>query len=187
MVWQPPHFCLSGQLNAICLKKRLLGECTMVMNNLISVKWTNWEKSGIFRHKQTHLGLPHKPKWLIFSLLLLPLTYSWDSRHQDMWKVSTSWTQLDPSKSYSPQTVTSQVFLATCQGLSFSGPCCSCLPARLGLISSRLQVGLSPGCFTPGSSVLQGVQVFPCLSQIGSKRGSVASRELLQECWCRLP
>lgn len=53
------------------------------MNSLVRVKWTNREKPGIFRYKQTHLDLPHKPKWLIFSLSLLLLTCSWDWGHQD--------------------------------------------------------------------------------------------------------
>lgn len=39
----------SGQLNAICLKRRLSGACIGVMNHLISVKWANPEKSGILR------------------------------------------------------------------------------------------------------------------------------------------
>lgn len=39
----------SRQLSAICLKRRLLGECDGVMSNLIGVKWANWEKSGVFR------------------------------------------------------------------------------------------------------------------------------------------
>ena len=39
----------TGQLNALCLKRRLLEECIAVTNHLISVKWANWEKSGIWR------------------------------------------------------------------------------------------------------------------------------------------
>lgn len=46
----------------------------------------------------------------------------------------------------SPQTDTCQVFLAACQGRSFLDPHCSCWPALLALISSRLQ-GMSPCCF----------------------------------------
>lgn len=67
--------------------------------DMISVKWITWEKSITFRYKQTKLGIPHKPEWLVFSLFLLPLMYSWDSGHQDVWKLLTSWTQPDPSKS----------------------------------------------------------------------------------------
>lgn len=37
------------------------------MNNLITVKRTNWEKSGIFRY----LDLPHKPERRYFLLTLV--------------------------------------------------------------------------------------------------------------------
>jgi len=73
----------SGQLSAPYLKRRLLGDGVRVMNSLVRVKWTNRQKSSIFRYKETHLDLPHKPKWLISSFFSLPLTCSWDWGHQD--------------------------------------------------------------------------------------------------------
>lgn len=74
----------SGQLSPPYLKRRLLGDGVRVVNTLVRVKWTNRDKSDIFRYKQTHLDLPHKPKWLISSFFSLPLTCSWDWGHPDM-------------------------------------------------------------------------------------------------------
>lgn len=71
-----------------------------------------------------------------------------------------------------PQTITCQVFLATCQGCSFPDPHCSCWPALPALIVSWLQGTHLLTAFLLGLST-PAAQGFPCLSQMGSKGGCV--------------
>lgn len=133
-------FIYSGQLNAIRLKRRPWGEYIGVMDNLISVKWTNWEKSGLFSRSRYTWTFHTSPNGL-FSPYFVAFDTEQGFEAIGYVKVlisepnATLWRVLLQS----PQTVTCQVFLATCHGLCFPDPCC--LPALLALISSWLQAG----------------------------------------------
>lgn len=133
-------FVYSGQLNVIRLKRRLWGEYIGVMDNLISVKWTSREKSGLFSRSRYTWTFHISPNGL-FSPCFVAFDTEQGFEAIGYVKVLTSEPNATPWRVLlqSPQTVICQVFLATCHGLSFPDPCC--LPALLALISSWLQVG----------------------------------------------
>lgn len=145
------------------------------MNSLVSGKWTKREKSGIFRYKQTSLDLPHKPKCLIF-LFLSAINIQLGCGALEIWE-KFQLPELKQTPAKVPQTVTCQVFLATCEGgRSFPDPHCSCRASPPGLHLSSAAGDPSPHCLEClGLSVPAGSPRFPW-PQIGSRRGGVQVR-----------